>query len=262
VWLISRSRKRLEQIRLAQVPEGMRVYAVGDVHGRADLLAQLFSEIDADLDANPALRAVHIFLGDYIDRGPNSRQVLDLLVTRSQHHETIFLKGNHEVLFEEFLRNPEIIATWRRVGGIETLLSYGIRPSSFNPDAAEQAALAQRLADVLPPAHRQFFENLGRSFSCGDFFFVHAGVRPGVPLSQQTDEDLFWIRDKFLKSEEKFEKIIVHGHHPVEDVEFHPNRINIDTGAFATGQLSCLRIEAEDVHWFAGTRVGARKVYI
>src|SRR6266446_3524042 len=240
VWNALSSKRRK---RLARVPQGTRVYAIGDVHGRADLLAQLFSEIDADLNAHPAPRAIH-----------------DLLVARSQRHETIFLKGNHEVLLEEFLRKPERFATWREVGGIDTLLSYGIRPSS-NPDAAEQTVLAQRLADVLPPAHRQFLESLKRSFTCGDFFFVHAGVRPGVPLSQQTDDDLFWIRDEFLLSDEKFGKIIVHGHNPVMDVEFHSNRINIDTGAFVTGRLSCLRIESDEalfnVHCFAGTHVGA-----
>jgi serine/threonine protein phosphatase 1 len=243
----------------AQVPNGMRVYAIGDVHGRADLLAQLFTGIDADLEANPASRAVHVFLGDYIDRGPDSREVLDALIVRSQRHETIFLKGNHEVLIEQFLQKPRTLELWRHVGGFQTLLSYGIKPS-FNPDAAEQTIIARQLADILPPAHRQFFENLQRCFICGDFFFVHAGVRPGVPLSQQKDEDLFWIRERFLNSEEKFEKIIVHGHTPVAEVEFHSNRINVDTGAFATGQLSCLRIEADTILWFTGTRVGAGRI--
>ena len=237
------------------------MYAIGDVHGRADLLARLFSGIDADLAANSTPRAIEVFLGDYIDRGPNSRGVLDLLIARSQRHETVFLKGNHEVLIEHFLYMPEALATWRQVGGIQTLASYGVRPS-FNPDPAEQAALAQRLATALPPAHRQFLASLKRSFSCGDFFFVHAGVRPGVPLSEQTDEDLFWIREKFLRHAEKFEKIIVHGHTPVDEVEFHSNRINVDTGAFATGRLSCLRIEAENILWFAGTRVGGARMYL
>jgi serine/threonine protein phosphatase 1 len=245
----------------AKLPPGLRVYAVGDIHGRADLLTQLFSGIDADLDVNPTLRPVHVFLGDYIDRGPNSRDVLDLLIARSQHHETVFLKGNHEVLIEQFLRRPESLATWRQVGGIQTLLSYGVRPS-FSPDPAEQAALARWLADILPPAHVQFFRGLQPSYSCGDFFFVHAGVRPGVPLSQQTDEDMLWIRDKFLRSRDKFAKIIVHGHTPVAEVEFHSNRINIDTGAFATGRLSCLRIEGDNILWFAGTRVGAGRIYL
>jgi serine/threonine protein phosphatase 1 len=211
VWNALSSKRRK---RLARVPQGMRVYAVGDVHGRADLLAQLLSEIDADLKAHPAPRAIHVFLGDYIDRGPDSRQVLDLLVARSQSHETILLKGNHEVLLDEFLRKPESFVTWRDVGGIDTLLSYGIRPPS-NPGPAEQMMLAQRFAEVLPSA--QFLKNLKRSFSCEDFFFVHAGVRPGVPLSHQADEDLFWIRDEFLNSEQRFGKIIVHGHNPVMD---------------------------------------------
>ncbi len=262
VWNALSSKRRK---RLARVPQGTRVYAVGDVHGRADLLAQLFSAIDADLKEHPVPRAIHVFLGDYIDRGPDSRQVLDLLVARSQHHATIFLRGNHEVLVEEFLRNPESYAIWRDVGGLDTLLSYGIRPSS-NPDAAERIMLAQRLAEVLPPAHREFLRSLKRSFSCGDFFFVHAGVRPGVPLSEQTDENLFWIRDEFLNSEERFGKIIVHGHNPVMDVEFHSNRVNIDTGAFVTGRLSCLRIESDDalfnVHCFAGPHVGARRLFL
>jgi serine/threonine protein phosphatase 1 len=262
VWNALSSRRRK---RLARVPQGMRVYAVGDVHGRADLLAQLFTEIDADLKEHPVPRGTHVFLGDYIDRGPDSRQVLDLLVERSQRHATIFLKGNHEVLIEEFLRNPESFAAWRDVGGVDTLLSYGIRPPS-SPDAAEQTMLARQLAEVLPPAHWLFLRNLRPSFSCGDFFFVHAGVRPGVPLSQQADADLFWIRDEFLNSEERFGKIIVHGHNPVMDVEFHSNRINIDTGAFVTGRLSCLRIESDEalfnVHCFAGPHVGARRLFL
>jgi serine/threonine protein phosphatase 1 len=245
----------------AKIPPGLRVYAVGDVHGRADLLTQLFSGIDADLDANPTPRAVHVFLGDYIDRGPDSREVLDLLIARSERHEMIFLKGNHEVLIEQFLRRPDTLATWRQVGGIQTLLSYGVKPS-FSPDPAEQAALARWLADVLPPAHIRFFRSLQASFSCGDFFFVHAGVRPGVPLSQQTDEDMFWIREKFLRCRDKFAKIIVHGHTPVAEVEFHSNRINVDTGAFATGRLSCLRIEGDNILWFAGTHVGAGRLYL
>jgi serine/threonine protein phosphatase 1 len=178
VWNALSSRRRK---RLARVPQGTRVYAVGDVHGRADLLAQLFSEIDADLKAHPAPRAIHVFLGDYIDRGPDSRQVLDLLVARSQSHETIFLKGNHEVLLEEFFWKPEGFATCRDVGGVDTLLSYGIRPPS-SPDAPERMTLARRLAEVLPPAHRQFLRSLKHSVAetfslfmqaCGPAFLCH-----------------------------------------------------------------------------------------
>lgn len=250
------------QERLACVRDGVRVYAVGDVHGRADLLKQLFLGIDADLAAHPVPEVIHVFLGDYIDRGRASRDVLDLLIERGrQYRLSVFLKGNHEAFLETFLRRPEIFSDWRQVGGIETLLSYGIRPS-FNPDPSEQSALAKALANALPQAHRLFLRRLRLSFSFGDFFFAHAGVRPGIPLVEQQEEDLLWIRDDFLRSEDDFGKIVVHGHSPVQEVEFHSNRINIDTGAFATGKLTCLRIERDCVLSFAGTHVGGQRVYI
>jgi serine/threonine protein phosphatase 1 len=243
------------------VPDGTRIYAIGDVHGRADLLAQLLAGIDADLDMNPISQHVVVFLGDYVDRGPDSREVIEIVIERSQAHPTICLKGNHEVIFEEFLRNPEIFVPWRQVGGIETLLSYGIKPS-FSPVHDEKRMLAQSLADALPASHREFLAELKPSFSWGDFFFAHAGVRPGVPLARQKDEDLFWIRHEFLSCDEDFGKIIVHGHTPVREVEFHRNRINIDTGAYLTGRLTCLRIERDVVLHFAGTSVGARRVFV
>src|SRR5262245_15123153 len=248
--------------RLACVRNGVRVYAVGDVHGRADLLRQLLSGIDADLAAHPIATVIHVLLGDYIDRGPASREVLDLLIERGrQHRSCVYLKGNHEALLERFLREPDVLGEWRHVGGIETLLSYGVRPT-FNPDQLEEIALAKALANALPQTHRHFLRRLRLSFSCGDFFFAHAGVRPGIPLAEQKEEDLLWIRDEFLHCDDNFGKIVVHGHSPVREVEFHSNRINIDTGAFATGNLTCLRIEADGAIFFAGTRVGAQPVYI
>jgi serine/threonine protein phosphatase 1 len=247
--------------RLAQVPEGVRIYAIGDVHGRADLLEQLLSGIDADLAVHPIRQAIHVFLGDYVDRGPASRDVVDILIDRGLRHASVHLRGNHEVLFEEFLRRPETLAEWRQVGGVETLLSYGVRPSP-NPDDRERSMLAAALAKVLPRTHRLFLDGLKSSFCCGDFFFAHAGVRPNVPLGQQKDADLLWIRNDFLHCEDDFGKIIVHGHSPVHEVEFRSNRINIDTGAYATGKLTCLRIERDCVLFFAGTCVGARRVYI
>jgi serine/threonine protein phosphatase 1 len=259
--LSSTDQGRLRQ-RPAYARDGVRVYAVGDVHGRADLLKQLFSGIDADLAAHPIQRVIHVFLGDYIDRGPASREVLDLLIERGrQYRSSVFLKGNHEAFLEMVLRQPEIFSDWRQVGGIATLLSYGIKPS-FNPDPSERKALAKALAKALPQAHRHFLRRLRLSFSCGDFFFAHAGVRPGIPLAKQKEEDLLWIRDDFLRCEDDFGKIIVHGHSPVREAEFHSNRVNIDTGAYATGQLTCLRIERDCVIFFAGTRVGGQRVYI
>jgi len=232
------------------------VYAVGDVHGRADLLDQLFSAIDADIAVHPighaGPRIIHVFLGDYIDRGPASKDVLDLLIERGRRYKSsVYLKGNHEAFLETFFQNPEAFAEWQQVGGIETLLSYGIRPT-FNPGSSERCRLAKALASALPQAHREFLGKLRLSFRCGDFYFAHAGIRPGIPLADQKEEDLLWIRDGFLRCEEDFGKIIVHGHSPVREIEFHSNRINIDTGAYASGQLSCLRIEGSSIMSFSG----------
>jgi len=230
----------------AAVPTGVRVYAVGDVHGRADLLTLLFSRIDADLADRPIDRPIQVFLGDYIDRGPASRQALDCLIDRSRSHETICLRGNHEVFLAEFLRNPGTIGEWRQYGGLETLVSYGIVPA-LNQQAAEWNRVATALSRALPQSHRRFLAALKSFYVCGDFFFAHAGVRPGVSLARQEDSDLLWIRDEFLRCKQDFGKIIVHGHTPVLEPEIHTNRINIDTGAYATGRLTCLRIEADEV---------------
>ena len=225
-----------------KIPEGVRIYAIGDIHGRLDLLDRALSCIDADLHACPAARAIELFVGDYVDRGPASRQVLDRLVERAHAHEIVALKGNHESLLLDFLENPEVLEPWQHLGGLETLLSYGLTPSIRN-DRESQIKLAEKLNEVFPDAHRQFIRNLRLSFTCGDFFFAHAGVRPGVALPWQKEDDLLWIRDPFLSCKEGFGKIVVHGHTPVLEPDVEYNRINIDTGAFVTGRLTCLLIE-------------------
>ena len=228
----------------ARIPDGVRVYAIGDVHGRADLLEQIFAGIDADLRSRPIGVTIEIFLGDYIDRGPASSKVLDRLIVRHHSRPTFCLKGNHESYILEFLKDPAILDEWSRYGGLETLLSYGLTPSlKVGPN--ERATLANALKRALPEKHRHFLSSLRRTFTCGDFFFTHAGVRPGIPLEQQSEEDLLWIREDFLLHEEKFEKVIVHGHTPVINLDIRPNRINIDTGAFATGRLTCLVLEGQ-----------------
>ena len=244
IWPSLRARNQRQ--RSASAPDGVRIYAVGDVHGRADLLHQLFARIDADLAAYPVDRAIQILLGDYIDRGPYSRQVLDMLIDRSRSHSLVCLKGNHETYLTEFIRNPAVLPAWKQYGGFETLISYGVRPT-MNVDERQQAELASAFDRALPESHRQFLSGLPASFTCGDFFFVHAGVRPGIPLAKQQEDDLLWIREDFLLHEENYEKVIVHGHTPVTLPDIHPNRINIDTGAFATGQLTCLRIQRDDL---------------
>ena len=231
----------------AALPEGIRIYAVGDVHGRSDLLERLLAAIDADCKQRPIARPITVFVGDYIDRGPDSRNVLDLLLQWQQAHEAIFLRGNHETFLPRFLSDPGSLDEWRQYGGLETLLSYGLKPS-INPDRDEQIRLATELADILPREHLDFLQSLELSFSCGDFLFVHAGVRPCVPIHEQTEDDLLWIRDDFLTWEKPFERFVVHGHTPVSEPDLRPNRINIDTGAYATGRLTCVVIENTDCY--------------
>jgi serine/threonine protein phosphatase 1 len=225
-----------------QLPEGIRIYAFGDIHGRADLLEKLFTVIDRDLEHNPVNCPIEVYHGDYIDRGPDSARALDLLIERRRSRTTVFLKGNHEAYFLEVLRDATKFEDWRQFGGLETLMSYGVQPS-LHSDATEQAELIRLLNDALPEEHLLFLQSLQLSFVCGDYFFVHAGVRPGIPLDEQQESDLLWIRNEFLNSNANFGKFVVHGHTPVRQIEKRENRINIDTGAFATGNLTVLKIE-------------------
>jgi Calcineurin-like phosphoesterase len=229
-----------------RLPDGTRIYAIGDVHGRADLLQSLLTVIDADIARSRPERAIQVFLGDYVDRGPDSRGAIDLLIERSERFETVCLKGNHEVFLIEVLKDPAKLQDWRHYGGLLTLVSYGIRPS-MNPTPEEQVELIAQLQRAIPAEHLSFLQQLPSSFACGDFFFAHAGIRPGVPLEKQRDEDLLWIRDEFLNSDERFAKYIVHGHTPVTTPDIRPNRINIDTGAYATGNLTLLTIQGDSL---------------
>lgn len=228
------------------LPKGLRIYAVGDIHGRLDLLNKLLSRIAADLAQFPTIRPIFVFLGDYIDRGGSSRETIDRLAEHGTTYESIFLRGNHELIAVACLSDRTKINQWLRLGGMETLASYGVPPELF---ANRKQAAGTQLAfhDALPPTHFRFFRNLQDSFSCGDYFFVHAGAKPHVSLARQKESDLLWIRDEFLSSTYDFGKIIVHGHTPSLDVEVRPNRINIDTGAFATGRLTCLVLEGDSL---------------
>ena len=242
----------------AQLPDGVRIYAIGDIHGRADLLEEVLFKIDVDRTSRPsASRVCTVFLGDYIDRGPASREVLDLLLGHERTNETVFLRGNHETFVPRFLGDPAVLDEWRLCGGLETLLSYGLKPS-IRPDADEQIALAQELAKCIPKVHLEFLESLDLFFGCGGFLFVHAGIRPGVPIRQQKEEDLLWIREEFLSFEQPFESFVVHGHTPVPLPDLRSNRINIDTGAFATGRLTCIVIEGSAIVPLSAPTTGSR----
>jgi serine/threonine protein phosphatase 1 len=231
-----------------RLPDGMRIYAVGDVHGRADLLVELLARIDTDLKANPIAQSIQVFLGDYIDRGPNSREVLDRLIARRRHHRMLYLKGNHETCIAQVLNDPSALLDWGQIGGIYTLLSYGVTPSMTDDPRALQD-VAEAFDQALPDSHRRFVQGLALSFTCGDFFFAHAGVRAGIPLSQQRQQDLLWIREEFLLCEADFGKVVIHGHTPTVRPDIRPNRINIDTGAYATGQLTCLVLQGDQMNF-------------
>lgn len=228
-----------------QLPEGVRIYAIGDVHGRGDLLERLFALIDEDLACRPPQRAIQVMLGDYVDRGPASRSVIDLILARAARHELVALKGNHDALLLGAIDDPATTGDWLMMHGIETLASYGL--TSATVAGSRLSDLGRAFAAALPESHLQFFRALKPSYSCGDFFFVHAGVRPGIDLSRQAEEDLIWIRQEFLRHSGDFDKVIVHGHSPVRDVEFHPNRIAIDTAAYASGKLTALVIEGSSL---------------
>lgn len=238
--MISLSRPR-PPVHKPQLPEGVRIYAISDIHGCAHLLQPMLRVIDADVARNRPRYAIEVFMGDYIDRGPHTRATLDILVERSRRGNAVFLKGNHEAFLVEVFEDPSLFENWLAVGGAQTLTSYGLAPPDMKRD--EPASILRDLIRVMPPEHLEFLDNLRLSFSCGDFFFVHAGVRPGIPLTEQTEHDQLWIREEFLRSEERFDKYIVHGHTPVRSAEFLANRVNIDTGAYATGNLTLMSIQ-------------------
>jgi serine/threonine protein phosphatase 1 len=228
------------------LPEGLRIYAIGDIHGRLDLLDKLLSMIAEDIDQHPTVRPVYVFLGDYLDRGPASRQTIDRLIEHNAEHESIFLKGNHEAAALGGLSDRSLFDQWLRMGGRETLASYGVATGVLaNGKNLAEAQLA--FHQSLPQTHLRFFSSMMPSFVCGDYLFVHAGVRPGIDLKEQNNTDLLWIRDEFLSSTLDFGKIVVHGHTPTAEIEVFPNRINIDTGAYATGRLTCLIIDNESM---------------
>jgi serine/threonine protein phosphatase 1 len=225
----------------ARLRPGMRIYCIGDIHGRADLLAHMQERIAADLKRRPNHESLIIYLGDYIDRGPQSAQVLDLLAKPAPAPH-FALRGNHETMMLDFLRDMRTLDIWRRLGGMETLVSYGIDVSDVAMGLGYEEA-RQTLLSKLPERHLNLLKNMRLSLEVGDYFFCHAGVRPGIALEAQSEVDLTTIRHDFLGSDDDFGRIVIHGHTPVAEPEIKKNRINIDTGAFASGRLTCLVIE-------------------
>jgi serine/threonine protein phosphatase 1 len=232
-------------IPVASAPDGHRIYAIGDIHGRADLLDTMARTIEADLASDPVTSASAVFLGDYVDRGPHSARVLERLAQGDLPIPFVALRGNHEQMFLNFLEDPEYLSTWRQFGGLEALHSFGVDLRDAREGRDYQRAHAE-LTEAMSPEVRTFLEQTATSYQAGDYFFCHAGVRPNVPLASQLDKDLLWIRDDFLRSTAYHGKVVVHGHTPVGEPDQRPNRINIDTGAYVSGRLTCLVLEGQN----------------
>lgn len=225
----------------ASGPEDMHIYAIGDVHGRRDLLDVMFERINAALARQRPADWRIVLLGDYIDRGPDSKGVLDVLCARKRSDpHLVLLAGNHDAGFMEFLERPKRESLFAGHGGGETAKSYGV-PADFSSDALA-AQTRERLLQAIPPEHLALMASLERSAAYGDFYFCHAGIRPGVPLAEQDSEDLIWIRGEFLRSTALHPKVIVHGHTPGDEPEVRANRVNLDTRAYETGRLTALAI--------------------
>lgn len=229
----------------AGLPGGLRVYSIGDIHGRVDLLAELHDRINADAVNYEGVKRV-VYLGDAIDRGEESRQVIEHLLSEPlPGFEAVYLMGNHEFAALTFMDDPESIAGWLTWGGREMLYSYGIK-CGLSPSPEELNRLSGELKMTMPPEHVALLENGELSHRAGGYYFVHAGIRPGVPLEDQRFEDQLYIREPFISSTRNHGAVIVHGHTISEQVQFLPNRIGIDTGAYYTGVLSCLVLEGEE----------------
>jgi serine/threonine protein phosphatase 1 len=228
---------------------GRLVYAVGDTHGHTDALRALIGTLGDDVArSGPAERPLLIFLGDYVDRGPDSRGVIDaiLALQADSPFEVVWLKGNHEDALVRVLRGLDFAPHWIASWGEATLRSYGVEVPRPGREAQETARVQAELAAALPASHHDFLARCAMSFTVGDYLFVHAGVRPGVPLADQEDRDLMWIRYDFLESDVDFGKVVVHGHTPSDRPELRPNRIGIDTGVYYSGVLTAVRLEGTD----------------
>jgi len=245
--------KTREAAPVARVPDGERVYAIGDIHGRCDLFDALIEAVELDNGSRASARSTVVLLGDLIDRGPDSYGVLTVAREWQRLRDVHILLGNHEEMLLESLGNIDIFKQFVRFGGKETLLSFGISEHDYTEAGWEElhammlAAIPQRMLDFI----RTFEDQV----QVGDYLFVHAGISPAVGLEQQKRSDLRWIREPFLSHEGWHGAVVVHGHTISENPELRENRIGIDTGAYASGVLTALGLEGER-RWLISARQG------
>jgi serine/threonine protein phosphatase 1 len=228
------------------VPDGQRVYAVGDIHGRLDLLDDLLAMIAADDAARGSAATTVVFLGDLVDRGPDSAGVVERLRLLAESDSRLrFLTGNHEEVFHHAVHSDgdEALKFFCRIGGRETILSYGISEADYN--AMDYPELKAALTNLVPESHLAFIAGFEDRIEIGDYLFVHAGIRPDIPLEDQRPRDLRWIREPFLSHVSPHCRMVVHGHTILQDIDLQPNRIGIDTGAYASGKLTAIGLQGE-----------------
>jgi len=237
-------------------PRGYRAYVVGDIHGRIDLLEHLLAKIHADLQHRPSPKTLLVFVGDLVDRGPSSAQVIERLrCYRRDGIKPVFLLGNHEeVLLRIVAGDSSVVDSWLKFGGLQCLQSYGVTLARIRGRSAEQ--VVELVQATVPKEHVEFLESFVDSCRFGDYLFVHAGIRPGIDVDQQSQSDLRWIREPFLFDERDYGFVVVHGHTITDEVEERPNRIGIDTGAYRSGVLTALVIEGTE-RWLIDTRGGS-----
>lgn len=255
----SQSAPQAPVARKAMAPDGLCIYAIGDIHGRRDLLERLVLLIEEDAATLPeGVKPQIVFLGDYIDRGLQSRDVINFFTSgAADKFDPVYLMGNHEEALLRFTREASFGSQWARYGGSETLYSYGLQPpnqrASLNSHDEMQAArnawtkVWNEFQVKLPAEHLAFFQSLKPYHVAGDYLFVHAGLRPGVELQEQTTRDMLWIREEFLDDAAPFAQMVVHGHTPMDSVHYDERRIGLDTGAFLTGKLTAAKLIGTDV---------------
>jgi serine/threonine protein phosphatase 1 len=254
--MLNRLFKRTPQSRpidVARIPDGMRVYAIGDIHGRNDLFKTLLAKIDADDAARGAADVQIILLGDLVDRGPDSAEVIETAMALRDGTKTVrFLMGNHEEVFVKACRDddPKIARFFLRIGGEATVLSYPI--SRLRYHQLDMDELCAELKTLVPEEHLEFLESFEDQIIIGDYAFVHAGIRPDVPMAAQKASDLRWIREEFVDQRGDLEKVIIYGHTIYDEVEVRGSRIGIDTGAYKSGKLTAIGLEGGD-RWYLQT---------
>lgn len=232
-----------KQTAKALLPENTRVYCIGDIHGCYDLLQTLMTHIKEDAE-NFSGRIIIIYLGDFIDRGRFSKEVIDFILNdKLANVEYIYLRGNHEQTLLDFLQEESVARSWLAYGGLATLASYNVHLTKIPSKVDDFLNLQRQLRDNLPASHYRFFSETRLYYTIGEYFFVHAGINPFYSLAKQRPEEMLWIRDEFLYYNKPYEKIIVHGHTITDSPVLFDYRIGIDTGAFASGILTCLVLE-------------------